>query len=428
MNMNIGHCAGLINPPGLQQPDFWINKIERPYATILNAQAISDFNNKIAAHLANAVYNLHKYPNQVSKQTLGSYIEENDFPTDIVFINSAPATTQFYKNLRRELNVNGIQEVNTVQYGFTVQRSNLRAFPTSQGVFSSADDQEFDIFQETAVDPSEPVIVLHRSSNGQWLYVQTYNYRGWILAKHIALARNKNEWTNYMDAAEFLVVAANKLQVELAEKTAAKDKLIFEMGAKIPLATTVRNNNRWTVKLPVRNKQGMLDFQCVQIADSEGVNLGFLPYNRANIINQAYKFLGQRYGWGGLHDSVDCSSMIAAIYRCFGFKLPRNADQQESSAGVTIDLHKTEVDKQLDQLPAGTALFMDGHTMLYLGKVQNNHYIIHSLASYGDNQSREVDVPLLRVAVMKVVISDLGLTRRNGKTFKDSLTNAKIIE
>lgn len=428
MNMNIGYCTYSLDNPEFRKAAYWINKLDQPYSTILSPHEINEFNLAIETKLPNTVYDFHKYPESIIKPVLITYIEEAVIPTDTTYINGAPASAEFYQNLRQKLNIDAINEVNPVKYGFTIKRSNIRTFPTSQGVYASADDQEFDMFQETAVDPIEPVIILHRSTSGDWLYVQTYNYRGWIIAENIAIASNKQEWINYMDEIHFLIVTENKYQLDLPAETGAVNKVAFAMGAKIPLAAAAHDKAKLTVKFPVRDKQGMLAYRYLKIPDSANVNPGYLPYNRANVIKQALKHLGQQYGWGGLHDSVDCSSMIADIYRCFGFKLPRNADQQELSAGVTVSMNNSETDLKLDKLPAGAALYMNGHTMMYLGKVNGKYYIIHSLASYGLKSSLTSNGTLQRVAVMKVVISDLELTRRNGKTFKDSLTSAKILK
>ena len=47
--------------------------------------------------------------------------------------------------------------------------------------------------------------------------------------------------------------------------------------------------------------------------------------------------------------------------------------------------------------------------------------------AYGDDDRPDADGTLARIAVMKVVVSDLNLSRRNGKTLLESLTTAKEI-
>ncbi|MPM43386.1 hypothetical protein SDC9_90059 [bioreactor metagenome] len=200
------------------------------------------------------------------------------------------------------------------------------------------------------------------------------------------------------------------------------------MGAKLPLVKTASNSNAgYIIKLPARDGTGRLYFKEALIPKAADVSVGHLPYTRANIIKQAFKDYSMPYGWGGMHDSVDCSSLTMNVYRSFGFELPRNADQQEVKLGKTLKLVK-DPDKRAAQfasLEPGATLHMNGHVMLYLGQDNGKFYAIHSLASYAEKLS---DGSLRRVRPMRVVVSDLDLVRGNGKTFAESLTVVKNIE
>lgn len=125
------------------------------------------------------------------------------------------------------------------------------------------------------------------------------------------------------------------------------------------------------------------------------------------------------YGWGGLKDSVDCSSLIFNAYRTVGIILPRNADEQEQSAGVTHKLSGTSGERTavINSLEPGACLYMDGHTLLYIGKINGDPYTIHSLGSYFNKGVRQRE--------MRVVVSDLALARANGSSFLQELTTAK---
>lgn len=61
---------------------------------------------------------------------------------------------------------------------------------------------------------------------------------------------------------------------------------------------------------------------------SRDVSVGYLSLTNEEIIKQAFKCLGDRYGWGGMLESRDCSSYIREVYRCFGWILPRNTTGQ----------------------------------------------------------------------------------------------------
>ena len=288
--------------------------------------------------------------------------------------------------------------------------------PTATPVFETAEDREFDQLQSTILNPGEGVIVLQKSGDGMWLFVQATTYRGWVAAASVALVSERQTWLDYLEAKNFIVVTANKLQLDVVGK-----KVIAEMGTKIPLAEDEKE-----MLLPQRDNTGKLQLVKVKLPHAAEFSHGYLPYTTENVLRQAFKFNGQPYGWGGLQDSVDCSSMIMDIYRCFGFQLPRDADTQEAaSAGVATALPAAEKARLLDAASPGAELYMPGHTMLYLGKAENRYYIIHSLGSAG---APDKNGKYQRVPVMKVIVSELNMTRKNGKTFFESLTSLRELQ
>ena len=59
----------------------------------------------------------------------------------------------------------------------------------------------------------------------------------------------------------------------------------------------------------------------------------YLPLNRANLLRQGFKFLGERYGWGHSYNARDCSGFVSEVYRSFGVQLPRNTRDQAVTPG-----------------------------------------------------------------------------------------------
>lgn len=429
LNSGIGECALPAPDSALAHPETWVNKLSAPDEIIMLDKQIKSYNQAIEQAMPDTIFDLRNYPESIDRQTLTAWLTAAVFPTDEMYINGAPATAAFYNELRSQLNISAVQDIIPVRYGLTIERANVRTFPTNTGVFETPSDREFDLFQETAVDPAAPVIILHNSLRGDWLYVQTNNYRGWVPSKSVAITTRRWEWLQYINEPNYLIVTGNRIQVNA--NTPGEAPAIFEMGAKLPLVykkKAVGDSGSFVVKLPKRDLQGKLYFEHLQIPATDDVNVGYLPYTRANIIRQAFKFFGQPYGWGGMHDSVDCSSLTMNVYRTFGISLPRNADQQEVAIGSVYHMQSADaaaIKKQLMSIEVGATLHMNGHVMLYLGQDDNKFYAIHSLSAYvirnGDGSSQ-------RVRVMKVVVSDLDLRRGNGKTFLESLTVAKNIQ
>lgn len=419
---------------------YWIEKLNDPDQVIMNSREIEIFNAEIMRKLPTTVYDLTSYPDSLSKQDLTKLLLKYSFPTSTLFTNGRAIEAAYYDNLKSLMNFEGVQETNSVQFGFTVKRADIRTFPTDDAVLESADDIEFDQFQETAVGPAEALLVLHTSKDGKWFFVQNHDYLGWMKADSIAVG-SKDEWLNYQKSNQFLVVTGNMLQLGFNEYSPELSELAFGMGAKLPLAVgdeiprLVDNQSvagNYVVKIPVKNQAGQLDFKLALVSAASDVYEGYLPYTRASILKQAFKMQGQRYGWGGSFHSRDCSAFIQDIYAVFGFQLPRNADEQENSAGITVNIPEqaTRLERAalLSKMKPGATLHMNGHVMLYLGEENGHEYIVHDIAAQGDSNHPLPEGKLKRVPINQVAVTDVELLRSNGKQLLESLRTLKQIE
>lgn len=105
---------------------------------------------------------------------------------------------------------------------------------------------------------------------------------------------------------------------------------------------------------------------------------------RGNLLRQAFKFLGERYGWGHAYDARDCSGFVAEVYRSFVLQLPRNTGDL---AGVTaldrIGLDDSASHSGRKALLAGAKpcdlLYIPGHVMMLVGHVDGQPWVIHDI-------------------------------------------------
>lgn len=409
-----GNAAGITNYPQLNSPDFWCNLSPENDAIVMQPEQIRKFNHKVILK-SPSVYDLTDYPATISNTTLTQWLNVGDVLNDTLYQDGNAIGWQEKQSLLNERNLNALQAQNSVTYGVTIRRTNLRTLPTASGLFDSPSDTEFDVLQETAIDPAEPVIILHSSASGEFKFIQMRNYRGWVATEDIAIT-SQPQWLRYVTPSDFLVVIDHYFTI-----TNNNEQLLYQMGAKIPLKHN--NNDSYTVYIPTRDNNGKLVEIEKNLPYDSALHVGFLPYTRNQIIKQSFKFLHDPYGWGGLKNSVDCSSFVADVYRSVGIELPRNADEQESTAGITVPLSSLDITAKLqsfNKLQSGDVLFFNGHTMIYLGQTQQTPYIIHSLGSYTNhygNGNKD------KVSVMQVVVSDLTLQRYSGITFLDALTS-----
>lgn len=384
---------------------------------VLEKEEIKSYNYLIQQLQVGDMPNLIEYPKYLNREEVVRYLSAAEMPREELYRRGELINAGWKANLELQRNIENLPATVMIKYAVTIRRSNLRTFPSDEAVYESKNDLEFDLFQETAIDPSEAVIVLWQSKDLNFYFVQTKNYRGWVNSRDLAIAKDKNDWLKYANPDKFLIVTEPLLKM-----MNLKEELLWQMGSKIIL-TKKPKGSEYEIILPKRDNQGFLQEQRKKIR-LQGVNEGYIAYNRANIIKQAFKFQGEPYGWGGLHDSVDCSSFIENIYRTVGLQLPRNADQQETASASIVCLNnKSNADKValIKGLPPATVLFKDGHTMLYLGEKGEKQYVIHALGSQGRYNAQG---EIVRLPIMKVVVTDLDILMRTGKSLLETLTTA----
>lgn len=416
--------------------EYWISKMNDPDKVIMSASEVESFNRDIVKDMPGSVFDLPAYPTYVTASKLNLLINQS-FPKEPCYLNGKEVDATFWAELKKRINIAGIEDKQQVEYAFTVKRSNIKIFPTTEIIGDEADDPAFDLFQDSSILPAEPLVVLHHSADRSWYFVQMYNCTGWVPAVDIALC-DRDTWLKYQREKDFIIVTANRLRLDANPLSPETSELEFTMGCKLPILETSElkgsldmrvPHGNYLLKLPVRNEDGELEFKMTPLPVSNDVVEGYLPYTRANIIRQAFKMQGDRYCWGGMLGGRDCSSLVMELYRCFGFRLARNSDAQEISTGKTFSFknHSTAYRETLLQnvLP-GASLHFPGHEMLYLGEDGGRYYVINALGNYAQPQPGQTKLESIRVR--SVVVNELSVQRANGKQWLEQLTSAKQLE
>lgn len=420
--------------------NFWINKDQNSQHLLLDTRGIDEFNKKIIQLKETKVYDLKSYPLTISKEKLLAYINELPFPEEDRYMGDTKVEKAYYDAIKKTMNLDGINQENNLSYGFTVRRTDIRTLPTKDPSYSDPNDFEFDYFQETALEAVEPLLILYKTSDSAYYFIQSRNYRGWAVSKDIAIAKTREQWLSYLEEKDFAVVTANKIILPPNPYNSSFSKLELGMGCKIPISASsqakvvdgMTSAGSLVAKLPLRNDAGLMEIKDTLLSTSNSLSIGFLPYTKANVITQAYKLLGDRYGWGGLFDSRDCSALICDVYKSMGIILPRNTGEQELSAGTTVKFTNETYKKRkeiLSRVLPGSILYMKNHEMLYLGTDGDHQYVIQSVYAYGDKNKPKQGGGFEKVVVNAIVVSDLDLAKRNtGNTFLESITSIKTIE
>lgn len=404
----------------MEEAGYWIEKLEEKDIVLMDGEKIEEFNTKNFSRV-DSLMDLKECKDKIEKEELIQLIKSiSSIPEEERYNKNGDIMDKdYYNTLLSNLNLDSIKSDVEIQYGVSIDRTFIRTFPTYEPSYRKKEDTEFDRFQETAVYPWEPIIIYNKSKDGQWYFARMYNYVGWVPADKIAIG-DKEEIFNYIDMEPFLVILDRQMTII--------DK-IFDMGVRIPLKE--EKENSYIIFIPYKDENNRLEIVEWEINKFKELHLGYLPYTKENIILQAFKLMGETYGWGGLNNTRDCSAFMMDIYRSFGIKLPRNTLEQGSkSLGIEYDLnHNSTLEEKialLEDIPPATSLYMPGHTMLYLGKEGDYYYIIHQFADYYE----EKEGALEKISVMKTDISPVTIKTSSGKTYLESIYLAKefIIE
>lgn len=406
--------------PGLSgqtlSPGFWIARAQSPDAPVLDRTAIEAVNaamrNEPSIHAPLAL------PHTLSRAAVIEWITTTSVrPSAPRFTADGPLAGATLDALAADLALDAVGDTVEPAFGLVVRRADLRTFPTTLRVFSRVDDTDIDRFQEDALFPGTPVAVLHRSRDGAWLFVVSERYAAWIEQHHVALGTRAQVTGYAARAADGLVVTGASARTVFTPEAPAVSDVQLEMGVRVPRmawpAGAPLNGQvpdyAHVVELPVRSEDGTLAFAPAAIPHAADVHDAPLPFTRATLIRQAFKFLGERYGWGHAYNARDCSGFVSEIYRSVGVLLPRNTGAQASAAaldGITLapDTPRARRLQRLREADIGDLVFVPGHVMMIIGHIDGEPWVIHDTAG---TYLRGEDGGVHRAALNGVVVTPL---------------------
>lgn len=421
-------------------PKYWIERAADGAAELLSGPGIARLNEQSFATSDTMVY-LGDYPDELGAEHLLSLLQKisRRAKGDRFYASGALVSDADYTRYEASLNRDDIRDTNPVRFGMAVTRADMRTYPTDDRIFKTAAHSDLDRFQENALFPADVVAILHASTDGEWLLVQSYNYLAWVQSTAIAIGSREIVFA-YKDRPEFVVITGNKVITTYNPHVPEISELQLDMGIRLPLArpADVSNNLHgqnpyasYTVELPVRNAAGELRLELALIARSADVSVGYLPYTRDNLISQSFKFLGERYGWGHSYNARDCSGFVAEIYKSFGVYLPRNSgDQSNSAIGRNSrfdgDEQTSRKLEELRSLDIGSLIFIPGHVMMYIGEVDGEPYVIHDVAGLNYTSASGEFYSGVLSGVSVTPLLPLGFSA--DKSYVDSIKNIKEIK
>ena len=399
---------------------------------ILSTDEIRELNSRIMAQKETMMYDLDTLADTYDGKAYAESLAGFESPEDI-FLDGKPVEESYYEAIRQNIRGAKLKEKEVVRYGICTTHTVLKAYPYEDWLSDSEWDKEWDNFVNTAVLVGEPLVLYNSTADGKFIYARSVCCEGWVSTEDVAICKDKDEWTNAKTHDNFLVITGERVWLEPSyDADLSKKQLtmgtVLEMADGVDFTETNRLAwNNYAVKLPIRNADGSYGEKTALISANRDVNVGYLPYTSGNVVKQAFKSLGNRYGWGGMLNSQDCSSFVREVYLCFGLVLPRNTTWQAAMPVEVTDISgMTDEEKEavLDKTPVGAILFFSGHEMLYLGEKDGLYYTINDVSSLVNPENPDGGI----IRPRSVIVNDLSTLRGNGTTWLSNLSTVAVVK
>lgn len=327
-----------------------------------------------------------------------SMIDEYFIPDAAIYLDGELREEGDLDHIINRRNVAAIEDPIQLGYGVLIKNTAVRTYPSWQKLSAEADEDAADYFQKSVFLIGEGVVVLHKTEDGIWSFVQGMNESGWVETANIAFCR-REEMDAFANAPNFVIVTEEILLVGNQE---------FRMGTRLPLSRI--EGESVVVWLPASNDNGNLYQTEFRMNLSGGLHVGNLELNVDNVMKQAYKLINVGYACGDAQGLWDEGSMLTSIYRCFGIVLPRDTENLMHVGAATTNIKDMDMQKKrefiIEQGP-GTILQMEEHAVLYLGlSAEGKPMILQNVEKYSMDGINAAEVNKCVVTPLETYTAD----------------------
>lgn len=292
--------------------------------------------------------------------------------------NQQPHQQNWVKHLANYANLDHINH--HYQKAITTRPTDVRRLPTNKPSFKSFQEAgqgyPFDLVQNSLLAANTPILVLHRSQDRAWSYIQCHFIKGWIQSTD--LAEVDQSFIKHWQTKRF--VSPTHRQVAVNDNRTDRFLFYARIGSILPLVK--KNKTNYLIQVAVSDANQHAVIKSASISNKES-QLWPLNASTENFVLLSDQLLNEPYGWGGLYQDRDCSATIMDLFAEFGLWLPR-ASKDQAHAGNFISLAGMSRQAKQDKLrqyghSLTTLINLDGHVLLYLGEQHGLFYVLHSI-------------------------------------------------
>ena len=261
----------------------------------------------------------------------------------------------------------------------TVRPTVLREAPTDKPRFGNPSEAgegyPFDMFLYSTLPVGMPLLVVHASADGAWVFVETALVSGWVPTADTAVT-DASFRSQYRNGRYAVVVRDDVPLLDGAGRYVATGNL----GTMLPVASS--SGSALTLMVPVRDPQGRAVTVPVRVSSIDAVRKP-LPMTAKAVAELGNRMMGQPYGWGGFLFNRDCSLAMRDLFIPFGVWLPRNSAAQAKAWRYVGFVKSSPAGKESlikdEGVPFATLLWLRGHITLYVGTYKGQPVMFHNM-------------------------------------------------
>lgn len=328
--------------------------------------------------------------------------------------NLKPVDSSWITELVDQSNFSVFSTVN--KPAITTKWMNMRVFPTQKPLYRNpalpGEGYPFDLLQNSSVGFSEPIFVSHYSKDGSWVYIFSNNASGWIESDGITLLTQ--EQIKFLRNKEKVYMTQDRVPLYNESKE-------FVTYSRIGMVLPLKKETSDGYKVLFFKNNGSME---EMIVSKDAAHIGVHLLTKDDLLKVGMNLLRNTYGWGGMYEERDCSSMIRDYLTPFGIWLPRNSASQ-AKKGEVISFNGLDNSQKIalikaKGIPFETILYKKGHVLLYVGTYENNVMVMHNIWGI---RTLDTSGKKGRVIIGKAVISTLEL----GKEVQNFDTNNMLL-
>lgn len=363
------------------------------------------------------VWNIKKHPDSLDASRWPFALHKT---TNSYGENLQPLSQDFFDKAYKNANFGdyGTKNIRAI----SLQETNIRAFPTLKPLFRdpslAGEGYPFDYLQNSTVHANKPLFISHYSKDKEWAFVFTSFTSGWVKSNEIVILNSK--YTDMWQKAQQISIIKENVPIY-----DMNGNFLFKSKVGMMFALVDEDTSTYTI-LSVSAYKNLKPLFLKSIISKNIAHKGALKLNSDNLSMILKEVSQTHYGWGGLYEQRDCSSMLRDFYAPFGIWLPRNSSKQ-AAVGKVIKLDSLSESEKVSIIkenatPFETLLYKKGHVMLYVGTYKDKVIIFHNIWGI---KTKKDDIEG-RIIIGKPIFSTLELGKYQKYYDKDAKLLKKI--